>query len=112
LELGPDHGVGRVHRGGVRFSNRDCLYSLYGCRHRLVLGEGVGVGVDNVLLRLSLPLPPALVGARVGVLISELVGVGARRRVESVAHPLTVCAPPDPVGPELDGHVQPLVEVF
>jgi len=88
------------------------LHSLYRCRHRLVLGEGVGVGVDNVLLRLSLPLPPALIGARVGVLISEFVWVGTRRRVEAVAHHLTIRAPPDPVGPELDGHVQPLVEVF
>ena len=67
---------------------------------------------DNELLRLSLPLPPALIGARVGVLISELVGVGTRSRVESVAHHLTIRAPPDPVGPELHGHIQPLIEVL
>ena len=62
-------------------------------------------------LRLPLP-PPALVRARVGVLVGVLVGVGARRRVEAVAHALAVRAPPHPVGPQLHGHVVPLVEVL
>jgi len=87
------------------------LHSLYRCRHRLVLGEGVGVGADNVLLRLSLPLLPALIGAGIGILVRVFVGVGARRRVEAVGHALTVSAPPDPVIPDLHGHIIPLFEV-
>ena len=68
---------------------------------------------DNILrLSLCLPLLPALIGARVGVLISVLVGVSTRCRVEAIAHVLTVCAPPHPVGPELHGHIQPLIEVL
>ena len=52
---------------------------------------------DNVLLWLSLPLLPALIGAWIGILVRVFVGVGARCRVEAVAHALAVCAPTDPV---------------
>merc|ERR1712062_573233 len=76
--------------------------------HWLALREGGGVGVNNILLRLCLPLlPPALVGFLVGV----LVGVGTRRRVEAIAHPLAISAPPHPVVPELNGHSVPFGEV-
>ena len=69
--------------------------------------------LNNVLLWLCLPLlPPALIGARIGVLVCVLVGVCTRSRVETIAHPLTVSAPPDPVGPELYWDIQPLVEIF
>ena len=63
-------------------------------------------------MRLCLPLLPALIGARVGVLISVLVGVSTRCRVEAIAHVLTVCAPPHPVGPKLHWYLQPLVKVL
>ena len=64
-------------------------------------------------IRISLSLlPPALIGARIGVLICVLVGVSTRSRVEAIAHPLTVSAPPDPVVPELHGDIQPLVEIL
>ena len=69
--------------------------------------------LNNVLLRLCLPLlPPALIGARIGVLVCVLVGVSTRRRVETIAHPLTISAPPHPVGSELHGYIEPLVKVL
>ena len=65
------------------------------------------------MLWLCLPLlPPALIGARIGVLVCVLVGVSTRSRVEAIAHPLTVSAPPNPVVSELHGDIQPLVEIL
>ena len=57
-------------------------------------------------------LPPALIGARIGVLVCVLVGVSTRSRVEAIAHPLTVSVPPNPVVSELHGDIQPLVEIL
>ena len=59
-------------------------------------------------LGLSLPLPPALVGAGVGVFFSELVGVSAARLVGLKGLP--VGGPLDVVVVS-DGLLQPLLEV-
>jgi len=95
-----------ARRGGI--CGRD-ICGLDGSSHWLILR--VGVGADNVL-RLSLPLPPALIRSRVGVLVSEFVRVSAGRRVEAVAHALTVSAPLHTVGAQGNRDSVPLLEVI
>ena len=63
------------------------------------------------VLGVGLPLLPALIGSRVGVLVSVLVGICARCRVEAGAHALAVSAPFHPVV-HGNGLLQPLAEVL
>merc|ERR1719322_1630169 len=108
--VGDVHGWGVCNGGSVGHGLGDCnFWSSVGYLRQRRRDDIWGCQV--LWLRLPLP-PPALVRARVGVLVGVLVRVGARRRVEAVAHALPVRPPPHPVGPQLHGHVVPLVEVL
>ena len=67
---------------------------------------------DNIFSILSLLHSSTFIGSRVGVLVSIFVGVSTWGWVEAIAHPLTVSAPSDPVGPELHRDIQPLVKIL
>ena len=116
-----------ARRGGIR--GRD-ICGLDGSSHWLILRVGVGAenrityfiddrspaDVKNALpdnvLRLSLPLPPALIRSWVGVLVSEFVRVSAGCRVEAVAHALTVSAPLHTICTQGNRDRVPLLEVI